>query len=169
MAMELSAPWYILYKEMDAMFKKDKDVRVLFDPDEMIIKVFAASMNKAEALDKILINRHRFGNVTVNVIVVPPNSDEETDDIGDELLYAYAFDGNDALSFIRQVDTPYGVFQYVVFEPTVVQYFADDIGDVYGNCSTLYQNIAQEIFKGDGVYFCTDAVNGVKKEISEWP
>ena len=46
---------------------------------------------------------------------------------------------------------------FVIFKKEVVQYFTDDIGDYHGICSTLYQDLAKEIFGSiDGVFFCTD-------------
>lgn len=46
---------------------------------------------------------------------------------------------------------------YVVFEAKVVQFFNDDIGDINGIKSTLYEDIAEEVFeKKEGIYFCTN-------------
>lgn len=50
-------------------------------------------------------------------------------------------------------------FTYVVFEKEVVQYWNDNLADYNGLTSTLYQDLAKEIFEDanlDGVYFCTD-------------
>ena len=53
---------------------------------------------------------------------------------------------------------------FIVFEKVVVQWFSDSIGDWYGLTSTLYQDLAKDIFGNiDGVYFCTD--NGMDEKI----
>jgi len=45
---------------------------------------------------------------------------------------------------------------YVLFKNKVVQYFIDNIGDYNGMKSTLYEDIARDIFEDvDGVFFCT--------------
>jgi hypothetical protein len=51
----------------------------------------------------------------------------------------------------------------VVFVPEVVQYYTDNLGDINGFRTTLYQELAKELF-GDselsrGVYFCTDIID----------
>lgn len=39
----------------------------------------------------------------------------------------------------------------------VVQYFNDDLGDAHGVCSTLYQEIAKDVFgEHEGIFFCTN-------------
>lgn len=45
----------------------------------------------------------------------------------------------------------------MLFKKEVVQYFTDNLGDYNGYRSTLYENIARDIF-GDivGVFFCTN-------------
>ena len=37
-----------------------------------------------------------------------------------------------------------------------MQYFNDDISDINGNCSTLAEDIARDIFVGELPNFCTD-------------
>ena len=54
-----------------------------------------------------------------------------------------------------------GVFvnpiHYCVFKKEVAQYWGDNLGDPHGNVSTLYQEIAKDIFgESGGVIFCTD-------------
>ena len=67
----------------------------------------------------------------------------------------------------------YNPITYVVFVNEVVQYFNDDLGDVYGQCSTLYQEIAKDVFgETEGVFFCTDVeepVYALGKPLGEWP
>ena len=91
-------------------------------------------------------------------------------------LFKAAFEGNPALSYIHTVEGPFAFnATYIVFKNKVVQFFNDSLDDVNGMKSTLYQEIAKEIF-GDnvGIYFCTDAPeieleNSVGKPLGEWP
>jgi len=46
---------------------------------------------------------------------------------------------------------------YVVFRNEVVQFFNDEMGDPNGLKSTLYQDIAKDVFADkDGIFFCTE-------------
>jgi len=150
----LSAPWVEFYDEVEALFKEDKEIKTVYDEDNKIIKVYVSNATKAEALTQLLPAERIFGKVTVQVQVIPAN----TLDFVPRNLFAVAFEGNPALSFVQDVT---GVFEnpisYVVFKNKVVQYWNDNLGDIYGNRSTLYQEIAKDVF-GDqqGVFFCTD-------------
>ncbi len=61
---------------------------------------------------------------------------------------------------------------YILFEPKVVQFFNDDLGDLNGLRSTLYQDIAANVFEDahEGVFFCTaPATEGFDAPLGEWP
>ena len=61
---------------------------------------------------------------------------------------------------------------YIVFKNKVVQYFNDDLKDVNGFCSTLYQKIAKDIFAENGcetACYCTDVSENLGKPLGEWP
>ena len=61
--------------------------------------------------------------------------------------------------------------KYVIFANKVVQYFNDSLSDAHGVCSTLYQDIARDVFGDDcGVYFCTDLEEkSTGAPLGEWP
>ena len=62
---------------------------------------------------------------------------------------------------------------YVVFKNCVVQFFNDNLNDCHGLISTLYQDIAAEIFEDanlNGVYYNTDVERGaLGMPLGEWP
>lgn len=67
----------------------------------------------------------------------------------------------------------YIAFTYVVFKNCVVQFFNDNLNDPHGVVSTLYENIADEIFKdiqfpNDGVAFCTDIERNLGVSSDNW-
>ena len=154
MAMKLISPWINFYREICALFKRDKDVSVVYDEDENVITLYVDSATKADALDYLLPMERTFGNVTVKISVVPSNNEGEHP----ENLIEDAFRGNPAYAFHKTIS---GILSnditYVVFENSVVQYFNDDLGDIYGQRSCLYQDIAKDILgHNKGLYFCTD-------------
>ena len=175
--LKLTSPWITYYNELKEMFKLDPDVHVFFDNDELEVKLYVEKDKKADALSKLLPTAKTFGTNKLKISVIPAN-DQLNAGIAD---YEEAFKGNGALSYVKKVN---GIFDlvYIVFKNKVVQYFNDDLGDVNGMCSTLYQDIAKRIFEThDGVFFCTDIFEtvyennraiGLKsrgKQVEKWP
>ena len=149
----IAPPWIQYVNKLIALFGEDPDIDISYDNDSHLVMLKVNNQAKADAIDHLLPAAKQFGNVTLVISVVPSNmSDTKAD------LYTIAFDGNPAFSYVKQVD---GVFTnpitYVVFNKEVVQYYNDDLGDVNGNCTTLYQDIAKDLFDDEGVYFCTDS------------
>lgn len=169
---KLSPPWVDYYHKIEAMFGDDPDVDVKFNDEEYEIKLLVTGPAKADAITQLLPAERTFGNITVRVTVVPAN-DGELSKIG---LFRAAFWGNPA--FVNAVTVP-DIFSneisYVVFQNKVVQYFNDDPSDLYGVESTLFEDIAEDIFEDHaGVYFCTDVDTpdhggSVGKPLGEWP
>lgn len=151
--LKLSAPWDIYATKITKLFEKDDDVTVVFDDGEdKVIKVFVEKQEKADALAKLLPPAKTFGNVVVKVTVIPANEEDEAP----FELFRKAFEGNGALSYMSSTSAPFE-FNYVVFKKEVVQYYADNMSDPNGIYSTLYQDIANEVFeKHLGIYFATD-------------
>lgn len=150
---KLSPPWYNFYREVMALFGEDPDINVVFDEDNNVIKLYVENHDKADALEQILPKEKSFGNVSVYIEVIPKNKEMSTAD-----LYRKAFEGNPAYSFTATID---GIMtnplHYVVFKNRVVQYWNDNLGDINGNTSTLYEIIARDIFDGtNNVCFNTD-------------
>lgn len=152
----LSPPWIIYYKEVDAFFAYDPEVKVLFDEDDLVLRLYVENSAKANALNHLLPTEKDFGGVILKIQIIPANT---------------ALTGNPAFSIIqaafannpivKDIKVIHGIFaydlNYVLFEKTVVQYFTDNLGDYNGFCSTLYENIARDIFENvDGVFYCTN-------------
>lgn len=169
--LKISAPWVTFYNEMEAFFKEDPEVHVVYDEETYAVELYVDNAAKASALEQVLVKEKTFGNITQTVTVIPANSMGAPTK---EFLFKNALDRNPALSYIQTVN---GIFMngltYVVFINKVVQYWNDDIGDVNGLCSTLYQDIAADIFKDrPGVFFCTDVPTeggSLGKPLGEWP
>ena len=153
---KLSSPWIDYVHKLEAFFQKDPDVNIVFnDGEERKINIYVEKAAKAEALEELLPTDKTFGNVTVAINVIPANFGEKID------LFRNAFEGNDAVSYIETISPPFtsNPFHYIVFQKEVVQYWNDNLGDINGVRSTLYQDLAKEIFEDldlSGIYFCTD-------------
>lgn len=153
--LKISSPWVTYYNELRELFKGDDGVRIVYDEENSNINIYVAEQAKATALEHFLPTVKEFGNVTLAINVIPPNETKlfkttTTPTIRD------VFKGNPHVDDIIEID---GMFSatYVVFHKEVVQYFDDNLGDINGNISTLYQNIANDVFgEHAGIFFCTN-------------
>ena len=167
------APWYEYAEKVRALFAADGEVRVEFDAAALRLEVRVESQRKAAALERLLPPAAEFGGVTVDVAVIPGNKVGPLlpDDAPPADVVDAAFRGNAAVRQIRQVSK--GLFRdfvYVVFRKEVVQYPADNLGDVNGNRSTLMEDIARDVLRrADGAFFCTSAVGGLVGEAADKP
>lgn len=153
-SIKMSPPWVVFYRKIDALFGKDPDIKVVYDNEAVEVKLYVNNPIKADAIDKLLPATKDYGFVQLKITVVPSNDKNES--IAETI--ENAFGGNPIFAYTAPVE---GVFTnpitYVVFEKEVAQFYADNLGDVNGNYSTLYEDLAKEVF-GDlkGIYFCTD-------------
>lgn len=170
----LSPPWIKYYHEIEAFFAEDPDVKVVYYPEEQEVCLYVEGQEKADALTNLLPSEKDFGNVVLHVMVIPANKNCNCKDLRATVLdIADAFEGNNAVEFCKAVQGIYSnPMYYIVFKKKVVQYFTDDLGDYYGVRSTLYQDIAEEIFEPvEGVYYCTSTAEAdyLGEPLGEWP
>ena len=152
-----SAPWVTYYKEVNELFKKDKDVFVVFDEENVELKIYVKDQIKASAIQYLMPTEKEFGNVVLKIDVIPANGKElrEVSTSNIVTIACDAFRDNDAVYMVTDVRAVFDLV-YVIFRKEVVQFFDDNIGDINGNCSTLYEVIARDVFKGIGIKYCTD-------------
>ena len=151
--LNLSSPWVIFYRMIQALFGRDPQIKVVFDEDNLVLKLYVANPEKAEAISQLLPTEKVFGNVTLRITVIPANA------LGVSKIDTFrkAFEGNPAVSeIITLSNISSNDFSYVVFEKEVVQFHDDSLSDPHGTCSTLNQEIAKEVFgQQDGIFFTT--------------
>lgn len=159
-----SSPWVTYYRKVDALFKKDKEVLVVFDEDNLELKLYVDNQSKASAIQYLMPTEKEFGNVILKIEVIPSNgkaiSRVGTANIID--IASIAFRGNNAVYAVTDIRAMFDLI-YVIFRKEVVQYFDDNIGDINGNCSTLYEMIARDVFNDVGIRYCTDCGNENRK------
>jgi hypothetical protein len=138
-ALQLSPPWITIYREIQAMFKHDKTVKVIYNNDTPSVNVYVEDPVKADAIEQILIHEFPFGNVKLRVNVYPGDDEELLQDlsVGADKLFTTAFKDNSALSFTTEDQKGLFAETYIVFVPEVVQFFNDDLSDIRGLESTL--------------------------------
>ena len=151
--MKLSPPWITYVNELKALFGQDPDITIEYDEDENSVRLFVDNVEKADALTALLPAVKNFGNVDLYISVVPANMKNSY-----ASLVKTAFNGNPVMSDVTTVQTPFGNITYAMFRKEVVQFYNDQMDDLNGNKSTLYQDIARDVFGGNllDTYFCTD-------------
>lgn len=169
---KLSSPWVNYYNEVRTMFKDDPYICVVYDDDECAVNLYVDHGAKAAALEMLMPTSKEFGNVTLHINVIPSNralsfmkstkkqlqADPDDEDQSFEDLFNAAFQCNNVYHCTHSVFGPYGIHAtYVIFNKIIAQYYDDNLGDYHGVRSTLYQEIAKDIFEEiPGVFYCTE-------------
>ena len=159
----LSAPWVLFARDVEVLFAGDPDVEVTADamPDgdgTYVVAIRVRGEDKAKAVCEVMPESVRFGDVDVLVNVIPASAEPTI-----EHALRRAFAGNESVRAIHAVGgtgTPRDGTTYVMFEPGVVQYAADDLSDYNGIRTTLLQDVAARVLDVGGakVRFCTEPV-----------
>lgn len=149
---KLSPPWHTYVREIRELFKGDHEIEnITYDAGENVIRMYVNGNEKAEALEAILPKERTFGNVTIKTEVIPSNGEKTTID-----MFKRAFANNPNIAEIIEEQSFGESFVFISFENRVVQFFDDQLDDPNGIRSTLYQDIAKDIFQDTGcVFFCT--------------
>ena len=155
MKVKLSPPWITYYREIQQLLWLDKDIFLMFDQEDMIIRIYVGNAAKAQALEKLLVKNAVFGNVTVSVEIIPPNERPAVTGLS---LYEEAFAGNPVFKGTVEISLPVaGSMRYVVWTNEVAQFYNDNLADVNGNTTMLMEDIAREVLiQEPGVYHCTE-------------
>ena len=160
--MKIAPPWIQYVNKLIALFGRDPEIKMEYDNDGVEVKIRVTNQRKADALTQLLPPAKEFGSVALKITVIPANLGA-----GTASLFKDAFHGNPAMNDMQTVTGAFtNPVTYMIFDKKVVQYYNDDLGDLYGNRSTLYEDLAREIFEShDGVFFCTD----IEEKLEEIP
>ena len=176
--LKILPPWSTYINKLEALFDGDPQIAFNVDWDganPSVLSLVLATNNpdKATALMKLLPAEKKFGNVTLLINVDCPTVSNLAFATAKD-LFETAFSGNPAFAYVVTTGEYWCVdFTYVVFKNCVVQFFNDNLNDPHGIVSTLYQEIASEVFAdmnfvGGGIAYCTDVERKLGKSIDEW-
>ena len=175
--LKFAPPWVTFANKVKAMFGDDPDITVVYENAVPKVIVIVNDAQKAAAIAALLPTEKKIGNVTLYVDVTTPDGSplgEVSVPAEKAELFEAAFKNSPAFSFTRCVDYAFitNKITYVVFANRVVQFFNDNLNDNFGNISTLYQEIAKDIFDPDitnGVFYSTNIAKGFAMPLGEWP
>ena len=171
--LKISPPWVIYMNKLQALFDGDPQIAFNIDYTNMTVALSGYNGEKNAALQRLLPAEKKFGNVALKIVIDGPIANIAFQTQKD--LFDAAFDGNPVYAYSVTPGNDVWFFSstYVVFKNCVVQFFADNLNDCHGVISTLYQDIAAELFEDadlHGVYYNTDIeVGKLGKPLGEWP
>lgn len=173
--LKILPPWSTFINEIQALFDGDPQIacNVNYESNSPSIVLATNNPDKAAALLKLLPSEKKFGNITLNIGVDCQTISNKAFTSPKE-LFETAFSGNPAFAYVVSADDYWYVsLTYVVFKNCVVQFFNDNLNDPHGVLSTLYQEIASDVFEGSdaclgGVAYCTDVERKLGRPIDEW-
>lgn len=173
--LKMSPPWITYINKLEALFDGDPQIafNVNWSATDPSIDIATNNPDKAAALLKLLPTEKTFGNVTLTISVSCDTISNLAFKTAKD-LFETAFKGNPAFAYVVVPTNVYYIpFTYVVFKNCVVQFFNDNLNDPHGVVSTLYENIADEIFEdmqfpNIGIAFCTDIERSLGVSSDNW-
>lgn len=175
--LKISPPWITYVNKLQAVFDEDPQIafNTNFSAGDYSVVLSTNNSEKAAALRWLLPEEKEFGNVTLTIGIDCEKTINKAFGTAKE-LFETAFAKNPVLAYVVVPDTALWVpFTYVVFKNCVVQFFNDNLNDPHGIISTLYQDIASEIFEDmpfpqhGGICYCTDVEHKLGAPLGEWP
>lgn len=153
-------PWSSFINKIKELFKEDPQIIVNtdFNSEHPSVSLATNNPDKASALLKLLPEEKVFGSITLKINVDCYTFSNNKAFTSMKELFEAAFYRNPVLvHVIEPIDVWYVPFTYVAFKNVVVQFYNDNLNDPDGYSSTLYQDIASEVFNDlNGVAYCTD-------------
>ena len=156
LTLRLSPPWYTFFNFIKHTIGKDKQVKVLEMKEvsevDFLIQIDVNDKYKALALATILEPYKEFVNVKVNVEVLhlgeTVNPSEKKQNVGTLVdFYEKAFETNEYFSQIEFGDLFGSMVLFPVFKKEVIQFFNDNLADLYNNLNGVAADVFTEILK----------------------
>jgi len=154
---KINPPWRECHLMVTSIFGKDSDVfiRELYAAEGghgFIMQI--PNEEKAVAIRTLLPRVINFGNSSLTIIIIGRHETaseiKPLDTVADpEKLIKDAFTGNKRLSRVLSRDMGGFVNVACVFKPEVVQFYNDDLSDIFGNYNALAQDIMKCLLDKD--------------------
>ena len=153
---KLSPPWYTYFNFLKYSIGKDRNVKVL-DMKEIsdvnyLIPVEVKDKDKARALATILVLHKNFGNIDVHTEVlhrgqvVKPH-ETPRNECGLIKIFEEALATNYYFEYVRFAKIFTAKIIFPVFKKEVIQFFNDDLSDLYNNFNGVAAAVFEEVLK----------------------
>ena len=151
----MMTPWDEYVQAAKSLFEDDPDVVVddatLLESGDYKVVVRVHGDDKAESISELMPTELTYGNVTLYIDVVPDNEAELT--VADHIRRAFA--GNPLYIDVVEPTTSLTTFGavYVLFMPSCVQYYSDNLGSPYGATTCTVEEVVRKVLSlPDGVF-----------------
>ena len=144
---KLAPPWITYAGRVEELFADDPSVHCAYDDCKLTLRVDGA--DKADAIAALLPSEVKFGNVALEVAVIPSNAEPDAGE-----LFRRAFAGNPKFRDVAY-GGPAGDIPYAMFEPAVVQLREDDISKYGGVVTMTCEELAASVLDGGDVRICS--------------
>lgn len=169
--LKLSPPWDAYWRELNGLFMNDPQITV--KPIEKAdggysIKIYVDDQAKYEALATILKSEKKFGNVTLEIQIIPADTTlkapEITPSVEEYLKYfETAFKDTGRVVGTQVVVTPTGTkIGYVITEAGIYQFFNDDLTTLYGWTTLTIEQLFRDVFSynlgSSAIYYSSEII-----------
>ena len=153
---KLSPPWFTFYNFVKHSIGNDTCVKVLDMKEvsdfEYIIPIKVWDLDKAIALATIMELHKNFGNINVCIkiyfggqVVKPKKAPENVEEMLE--IFEDALDTNCYFQFVESVKIFAASIIFPVFKKSVIQFFNDDISDLFSNFNGVAAKVFIEVLK----------------------
>jgi len=152
----LSPPWYTFFDLIKYTIGKDDQVKVLemeeVDDRYFLIPIEVNDEDKAIALATILTPYKEYGNIKVYAEVLYCGKVVKPDDKKQNvcslyMFYKEALESNDYFAYVEFRDFFGKMILYPVFKKEVVQFFNDNMADLYNNYNAVAADAFAEVLE----------------------
>ena len=157
----ISAPWYIFADKLVKLFENDESVNIAIpkkceESDVFEIVISSDNAIKLAAIKKLIGESREYGNVKVAITYETEDAPMTAVDV------ATAFADTGYFEKIVSAVTPSGSeMDYIIMSKDVLQFYADNTRDYYGNINivvaTAIEEVIQDSVKVANVAICTKA------------
>ena len=144
-------PWSVYIKKLEALFDPDKEIafNVNWSGENPNVTLATNNPDKAAALAQLLPDEKTFGNVTLTIGIDCFTVSNLAFPTAKE-LFETAFKDNPVFAYcVAPVQEGYWYIDlvFVCFAREICQIFTDNMQSPFGVTTTIYQDIAKEIFE----------------------
>lgn len=165
---DLTPYWYTYRNQLAALFESDDEIAVYDlvkgeDKGQYILKIETSSEAKFKVLKKVIKPEVHFGNIYVTAEI--SYKDDTDDHIFTANDFNILFKGNSLFNRVELAEVMGGQQSFVIFEPQIIQFYNDDIGDYCGNYNETVENTAKAVLnKPRGTFFCTQSFEEIEEQ-----
>jgi len=166
-SLQLSPPWYTFFNFVKHSIGKDPGVKVLdmkeLSGSNFLIPIEVGNRDKAAALATILVPGQNFGDTNVSIEILHCGKTVKPMDQPQDVccLIKKALDTNYYFDGVEMREVFDFIIVFPVFKKAVIQFFNDDLSDLYNNFNGVAADVFAEVLESmiDGRFIYPSTAN----------